>query len=38
MLSRSLTIFGPLVLTLDLVLLLRGEVVLNVECLSDLFW
>jgi len=32
------TILGPLVLAADLVLLLRSEVVLDVERLTDLLW
>ena len=32
----SLTILSPFVLTSDLLLLLRGEVVGDIECLSDL--
>lgn len=35
---ENLAILGPLVLTTDLLLLLRGEVVLDVEQLSDLLW
>ena len=31
-------LLSPLVLTTDLILLLRREIVLNVECLTDLFW
>ena len=34
----SLTILGPLILTSDLLLLLWGKVVGDVERLSDLFW
>ena len=34
--ARSLSVLGPLVLTADLLLLLRGEVVRDVECLADL--
>jgi len=33
----TLTIFGPLVLATDLLLLLGGEVIRDVKCLSDLF-
>lgn len=33
--GRLLAVLGPLILTADLILLLRGEVVLDVECLSD---
>jgi hypothetical protein len=36
--KTALTIFGPLVLATDLFLLLRGEVVGNVESFSDLVW
>jgi hypothetical protein len=32
----SLTILGPLILPANLLLLLRGEVIGDVECLSDL--
>jgi hypothetical protein len=35
-LALDLTILGPLVLTTDLLLLFRGEIVGDVECLSDL--
>ena len=31
-------LLSPLVLTTDLIFLLRGEIVLNVKCLTDLFW
>ena len=31
-------LLSPLVLTTNLILLLRSEVVLNVKCLADLFW
>ena len=31
-------LLSPLVFTTDLILLLRGKVVLNVECFTDLFW
>jgi len=34
----ALTILGPFVLTADLLLLLWGKVVGDVECLADLFW
>jgi len=36
--EANLSILGPFVFTTDLLLLLRGEVVLDVEQLSDLFW
>lgn len=35
---QPLTILGPLVLTADLLLLLRGEIIRNVERLPDLLW
>jgi hypothetical protein len=35
--ALRLTVLGPLVLAADLVLLFGGEVVLDVECLADLF-
>lgn len=31
-------LLGPFVLATDLVFLLRGEVVLDIECLPDLLW
>ena len=31
-------LFSPLILTTNLILLIRREVVLDVECLADLFW
>jgi len=34
--DQRLAVLGPLVLAADLVLLLRGEVILDVECLTDL--
>jgi hypothetical protein len=36
--SARLAILGPLVLAADLILLLWGEVILDVEGLSDLLW
>ena len=36
--ENDLTILSPLVLTANLLLLLRGEVVGDVECLADLLW
>ena len=36
--DNNLTILSPLVLTADLLLLLWGEVVGDIEGLSDLFW
>lgn len=36
--AADLAILSPLVLTSDLLLLLWGEVVGNVEGLADLFW
>ena len=35
---RIYLLLSPLVLTTDLILLLRGEIVLDVKCLTDLFW
>jgi hypothetical protein len=35
---RGHSLLGPLVLATDLVLLLGGEVILDVEDLTDLFW
>ena len=36
--QRRNLLLSPLVLTTDLILFLRGEIVLDVECLTDLFW
>lgn len=36
--GASLTVLGPLVLTADLLLLLGGEVIGDVEGLADLLW
>ena len=36
--QRINLLLSPLVFTTDLILLLRGKVVLYVECLTDLFW
>jgi len=36
--TTNLTVLSPLVLAANLLLLLGGEVVSNVECLSDLLW
>ena len=33
-----LTVLSPLVLTANLLLLLRGEIVGDIECLADLLW
>ena len=34
----SLTVLSPLVLAADLLLLLGGEVIGDIECLADLLW
>ena len=36
--NRVNLLLSPLVFTTDLILLLRSKVILNVECLTDLFW
>ena len=36
--QRMNLLLSPLVFTTDLILLLRGKVVLNIECLTNLFW
>lgn len=36
--QRMNLLLSPLIFTTDLILLFGGEVVLNVKCLTDLFW